>query len=137
VSTEKYHKLGRLVFVLCSTCRIRYRCRAARPGRRDADAAASAPPADDTLHERSVAAVNAQHTITATAKQRNHGATVVKRYTDAMTFFHFVYFVFKRRKTMAGCTLMAGVMLLYLTAVVHRNAASDVEGTAEQVSYFV
>jgi len=54
-----------------------------------------------------------------------------------MTFFHFVYFVFKRRKTMAGCTLMAGVMLLFLTAVVRQNAASDDGGTAEKVSYFV
>jgi len=54
-----------------------------------------------------------------------------------MTINHFVCFVFKRRKTMAGCTLMAGVMLLYLTAVVRRNAASDDYGTAEQISYFV
>jgi len=54
-----------------------------------------------------------------------------------MAFYHFVYFVLKRRKTMAGCALMAGVMLLYLTAVVHRNAASGYDGPAEQTSYFV
>jgi hypothetical protein len=55
-----------------------------------------------------------------------------------MVIHHFVYFVLKRRKTMAGCALTAGVMLLYLlTAVVHRNAASGEDGTAEQTSYFV
>ncbi|KAE9524629.1 hypothetical protein AGLY_014679 [Aphis glycines] len=54
-----------------------------------------------------------------------------------MAIYHFVYFVLKRRKTMAGCALMAGVMLLYLTAVVHRNAASGYDGPAEQTPYFV
>lgn len=53
------------------------------------------------------------------------------------SLYHYVYFVFKRRKTMAGCTLMAGVMLLYLTVVVRRNAASDDYRTAEQMPYFV
>jgi len=73
-STDEYHKLGHTVVLsvvhvdmLYSLFVNRYQCRAARPGRRDADAAASCAARQRCApHERSVAAVNARHTITAT-----------------------------------------------------------------------
>lgn len=56
--------------------------------------------------------------------------------TDPMAIYYFVFrFMFKKRKTMAGCALMAAVMLLYLTAVVRRNAADDGDNTGQL--YFV
>lgn len=54
-------------------------------------------------------------------------------------YFACAIIVFNRRNTMAGCVLMAGVMLLYLIAVMRQNAyvaAEDDSDTTKQL-YFV
>lgn len=50
--------------------------------------------------------------------------------------YHKYYVLLKRRKTMAGCTLAAGVMLLFLTMAVRRNHAND-GGADGPGQYFV